>query len=44
VQYGEERILNVTVFGLRDLGRTIWRGTDTECYCVCFEGLGRAIL
>ena len=24
-------------------GRAILRGTDTECYCVCFDGLGREI-
>ena len=23
------------------MGRAMQRGTDTECYCVCCEGLGR---
>jgi len=38
-QYGEELILNVTVFVGRVWWRGIWRGTDTECYCVCCEAL-----
>ena len=42
-QYREELILNVTVFFVTVCGRAILRGTDTECYCVCSEGLGMAI-
>ena len=38
-QYGEELILNVTMLVVR----AMWRGTDTECYSVGSEGLGRAI-
>ena len=41
-QYTEELLMNITV--LCDyLGSSIVRGTDTECYCVCCEGLGGAI-
>ena len=39
-QYREELILNVTVIVVRVWERGIERGTDTECYCVCCEGLG----
>ena len=39
-QYREEFILNVTVFFMRVWGRGKQRGTDTECYCDCCEGLG----
>ena len=35
-----EQILNVTVFVLMVWWSGIWRGTDTECYCVFCEGLG----
>jgi hypothetical protein len=42
-QYREELILNVTVLIVRVWRRAIWTGTDTECYCVCCEGLGTAI-
>jgi hypothetical protein len=42
-QYREELILNVTLFVVRVWRKAIKRGTDTECYCVCCEGLGRAI-
>ena len=35
----EELILNVTVFFVRFCRRSIKRGTDTECYCVCCERL-----
>ena len=42
VQYREELILNVTVFVVR-VWVSIYRVTDTECYWVCCEGLGRAI-
>ena len=42
-EYREELILNVTVFVVRVLVRAILRGTDTECYCVCCEGLGSAV-
>ena len=38
-QYREELMLNVTVIGVRVWWNVIYRGTDTECYCVCFEGL-----
>ena len=43
MQYIVELILNVTVIGVRFWWSVIYRGTDTECYCVCFEGLGNAI-
>jgi hypothetical protein len=42
-KYREELIVNVTVFDVRVWWREIQRGTDTECYCVCCEGLGMAI-
>ena len=42
-QYREELILNVTVIGVRVWWSVIYRGTYTECYCVCCEGLGKAI-
>ena len=29
--------MNVTVLVVRVWQREIKRGTDTECYCVCFE-------
>ena len=32
-------MLNDTVFVVRFWCRAIKRGTDTECHCVCFEGL-----
>jgi len=38
-QYREELILNVTVIVVGDWRKAIERGTDTECYCVCCEGL-----
>ena len=38
-QYTEELILNVTVLVVRVWQRVIYRGTDTECYCVYCEGL-----
>ena len=43
VQYREELLLNFTVVVVSVWGRAIKRGTDTECYCVCCEGLRRAI-
>ena len=36
-QYREEMILNVTVFLFENLGSSIHRGTDTECYSVFCE-------
>jgi len=42
-QYREELLMNITEFVLSVWRRAIERGTDTECYCVCCEGLGRAI-
>ena len=42
-QYREELILNVTVFFVRVWGRGIKRGSDSECYCVCSQGLGWGI-
>jgi hypothetical protein len=42
LQYREELIQDVTVFFLRFLV-AIYVGTDTECYSVRCEGLGRAI-
>ena len=38
-----EVLLNGTLFLCEKLGRAIKRGTETECYFVCCEGLGRAI-
>ena len=38
-QYREELILNITVFFVMVWGSAIYRRTDTECYCVCCEGL-----
>ena len=35
-----ELILNVIVFVVRVWERAIERGTDSECYCDCCEGLG----
>jgi hypothetical protein len=37
-EYREELLLNVTVF-LSVWGREIYRGSDTECYCVYGEAL-----
>ena len=37
VFYREELILNITVFVVSVCWRAIYRGTDTECYCVCCE-------
>ena len=31
--------MNVTGFVVRVWGKEIYRGTDSECYCVCCEGL-----
>jgi hypothetical protein len=42
-QYREELILNVTVFVVRVWRWAIWRGTDTECYCVFLRVWRRAI-
>ena len=42
-KYREELILNVTVLLVTFGGRAIQRGTDTECYCVGSEGLGKGI-
>ena len=42
-QYIEELILNDIVFFVRFWVSAIYRGTDTECYCVCCESLGSAI-
>ena len=42
-QYRVELISNVNMYILRVWRKAIWRGTDTECYCICCEGLGRAI-
>ena len=39
-QYREELILNVTVFFVMVWESAIYKGTDTECYCVCGDGLG----
>jgi len=41
-QYREELKLNVTVFVVRVWGGE-YRGTDTVCYCVCCESLGKSI-
>ena len=41
-EYREELILNVTVLVVRVWGGQ-WRGTDTECYCVCCEVVRRGI-
>jgi hypothetical protein len=38
-EYREELILNVNVFVVSVWRRAIWRGNDTECYCVCRKGL-----
>jgi len=40
-KYREELILNVSCCEV--LRRAIWRGKDTECYCICFNFLWRAI-
>jgi hypothetical protein len=37
VEYREELILNVTVFVVSFGVRSIYRRTDTACYCVCCE-------
>ena len=42
-QYREGLILNITVFFCEGLGRVIYRGTDTECYCVGCECPGSGI-
>jgi len=42
-KYRKELILNVSVLVFEVLWRAIWRGTDTEWYCVCCEDQGRAI-
>jgi hypothetical protein len=42
-QYGEELILNVTVFVVKLCWMVIYRVTDTECYSACCEGRGKAI-
>ena len=42
-EYREELIPNVTVFVVRVWWEAIKRGSDTKYYCVCCEGLGRAI-
>ena len=34
-QYGDELILNVTVFVVRVGGGALYRRNDTACYCVC---------
>jgi hypothetical protein len=41
-QYGEEQKLKVTVFVVRVWGE-IYRGNDTECCCVCCEGVRGSI-
>ena len=40
-QYREELILNITVFFVMVQESAIYRGTDTECYCVCCDCLGK---
>ena len=42
VQYREELILNVTVFVVRFWGGKK-KGTETECYSVLCESLGRSV-
>jgi hypothetical protein len=42
-EYRMELKLNVTVFVVRVWEKGIKGGTDTECYCVCCEGLGSGI-
>ena len=42
-QYREVLIMNITVFFVRVRRRPIQKGTDTENYCVCCEGLGREL-
>ena len=42
-QYREKLVMSVTVFVIRVWWRAVERGTDTECYCVYCEGLGRVV-
>jgi hypothetical protein len=34
--------MNVTVFVWKGLGRTLLTGTDTDCFCDCWEGLAES--
>jgi hypothetical protein len=40
VEKCEKLILNINVFLVSVWGMAIFKGTDTECYFVCCEGLG----